>query len=63
MTYLLVIYAFLATGEAVQERHSHAAPTMSECLDMAIVARNKLATDYNLRFEDTMAMCILEGNK
>ena len=63
MTYLLVIYGFLANGEAVQERHSHAAPTMGECLVMATVDRNKLATDYSIRFEDTMAMCILEDSK
>lgn len=62
MSFLLVVYLFLANGDVKIERYPHAASTMNECLKLAAEKRKELWKKNN-KNGYTSSMCILEGNK
>jgi hypothetical protein len=59
MTYLLVVYLFLANGDVKIERYPHIASTMSECLTAAVIKRKEI-WEQNNRDGSTSSLCILE---
>jgi hypothetical protein len=62
MSFLLVVYLFLANGDVKIERYPHAATTMTECLQLAQERREALWIKNN-KNGTTSAMCVLEGNR